>query len=75
MDGDESEDDKEKRSLKEKAKLAEGFWMNYYIRDNNTVIASSFQGMYKSTVSFNRRDLLLVVVGALPDVCGVQRIK
>lgn len=44
-------DDKEKRALKEKAKQAEGFWMNY-IRDNNTVIASSFQGMYKSTVCY-----------------------
>jgi hypothetical protein len=39
-----------RRALKAKAKQAEGFWMNY-IRDNNTVIASSFQGMYKSTVT------------------------
>jgi len=37
-------------SLEEQAKLASEFWTNY-IKDNNTVIASSFQGMYKSTVS------------------------
>lgn len=41
---------RENGSLKEKAKLAEGFWMNY-IRDNNTVIASSYQGMHKSTIT------------------------
>jgi hypothetical protein len=31
-------------------KEAENFWIKY-IRENNTVIASSFQGMYKSTVT------------------------
>ncbi|XP_021944503.1 uncharacterized protein LOC110842935 isoform X2 [Folsomia candida] len=44
------EEDEDKRVLKHKAKQAEGFWLNY-IRDNNTIIASSFQGMYKSTVT------------------------
>lgn len=46
---EDDEEGREKLALKRKAKKAEGFWMSY-IRDNNTVIASSFQGMYKSTV-------------------------
>jgi len=31
-------------------KKADGFWNNYLL-ENNTVVANSFQGMYKSTVS------------------------
>ena len=48
-----------RQSLKTAAEMAENYW-NKHMAENNTVIAKTFQGIYKSTVSHFRHSAIFL---------------